>query len=203
MMKVLYVSSEALPCSKTGGLADVAGSLPQSLKRKGVDCRIVTPLYGPVSDSKNSKVSFDKAKLKFVKYIYVHVSWRWEYCGIFEANYDGVTYYLIDNEHYFFRDKLYGEHDDEERFAFFSRAALEILPHFGFKPDIIIANDWQAALVPIYQYYYHCHSEWYAKIKTIFTIHNIEFQQKCGFHLLGDVLDCRIPQKIRLSGKDV
>ena len=158
-MKVLFVSSEALPFSKTGGLADVAGSLPQSLARNGVDCRVVTPLYGPIADSKYGRVNIDKQNLKFIKYIYIPVSWRNEYCGVFQAEHEGVTYYLIDNDKYFKRNTMYEEYDNAERFSFFSRAALEILPHVDFQPDVINANDWQSALVPIFQHCYYSQSE--------------------------------------------
>lgn len=187
-IKVLFVSSEALPFSKTGGLADVVGSLPQSLKRKGVDCRIVTPLYGAVSDPRYGKVSIDKQNMKFINSFNVPVSWRKEYCGIYEAEYKGVTYYLIDNEHYFKRNTLYEEHDNVERFTFFSRAALEILPYIDFKPDVINANDWHSALVPVFQHAIYSQSEWYAGIKTAFTIHNIAFQGKYGFEILDDII---------------
>ena len=191
-LKVLFASGEALPFAKTGGLGDVVGSLPHSLYRNGVDCRVVIPLYGPtIKDEKgrfkHGEVNIDKQKLKFIKEIYVPVSGRIEYCGIFEAEHNGVTYYLLDNLHYFERDTMYEEYDNAERFAFFSRAVLEILPHIDFKPDVINANDWHTALVPIYQHVFYSQSDWYSGIKTAFTIHNIAHQGKYGLELLGDI----------------
>lgn len=179
-MKVLYASSEALPFAASGGLADVAGSLPQALRRRKVACRVVMPLYGTVSAELRSK-------MKFITCIMVPVSWRRQYCGIFEANVGGVIYYLIDNEYYFKRNNLYGHYDDGERFAFFSRAILEILPYIDFKPDIIHCNDWQTALVPVYYSTFYANREGYTGIKTVFTIHNIQYQGKYGSEILGDV----------------
>ena len=180
-MKILYVASEARPFIASGGLADVAGSLPQSLKRKGVDCRVVIPLYSGIPWHLRNG-------LRFITQLGVPVSWRMRYCGVFQTEYDGVTYYFLDNEYYFNRDTLYDEYDNAERFAFFSRAALEFLPHVDFRPDIIDANDWQTALVPIYHYLYYARREWYAGIKTVITIHNIAFQGKYGFEIFNDTL---------------
>lgn len=179
-MKVLYASSEALPFAASGGLADVAGSLPQALKRRRVDCRVVMPLYGTVKEEL-------RASMKFITSIMVPVSWRRQYCGVFEAKAGGVTYYLIDNEYYFKRNTLYGHYDDGERYAFFSRAVLEILPHIDFKPDIIHCNDWQSSLVPVYYTTIYGAKEGYTGIKTIITIHNIQYQGKYGKEILGDV----------------
>ena len=179
-MKVLYASSEALPFAASGGLADVAGSLPQSLRRRKVACRVVMPLYGSISDEM-------RANMKFITSIMVPVSWRRQYCGIYEAKAGGVIYYLIDNEYYFKRKTFYGHYDDGERFAFFSRAILEILPYIDFKPDIIHCNDWQTALVPVYYSTLFANREGYTGIKTIFTIHNIQYQGIYGKEILGDV----------------
>lgn len=179
-MKVLYASSEALPFAASGGLADVAGSLPQALRNRKVACRVVMPLYGKISDEM-------RASMKFITSIMVPVSWRRQYCGIYEAKAGGVIYYLIDNEYYFKRDSFYGHYDDGERFAFFSRAILEILPHIGFKPDIIHCNDWQTALVPVYYSTLYANKEGYTGIKTVFTIHNIQYQGIYGKEILGDV----------------
>jgi len=186
-MKILFVASEVAPFSKTGGLADVAGSLPKALVGKGLDCRVVTPLYGPTADPKFGSVSIDEAKLKFIKYIYVPVSWRNEYCGIYEAEHNGVTHYFFDNKRYFFRDTLYNEYENAERFAFFSRAVLEIIPHIGFVPDIIHCNDWQTALTPLYLSLFYDKMGPYQNIKTVFTIHNIEYQGPFDLFILGDV----------------
>ena len=142
-MKVLYVSSECAPFIKTGGLGDVAGSLPKALAAKGAEVAVVCPLY--------SKISHDwRSKMTFVKSMYVQLAWRNQYCGIFVYEADGVKYYFLDNEYYFARNQVYGEYDDAERFAFFSRAVLEMLPAINFRPDVINCNDWQSALVPVY-----------------------------------------------------
>ena len=180
-MKVLYIASEARPFIASGGLADVAGSLPLSLKRKGVDCRVVIPLYSKISEPLLKQVHFIT---KFES----PVSWRRRYCGVFQAEHEGVIYYFIDNEYYFKRPTLYDEYDNGERFAFFSRAVLEMLPYIDFWPDVINANDWQTALVPIYHNIYYSKDERYSGIKTVFTIHNIAFQGKYGFDLYNDTL---------------
>lgn len=180
-MKVLFASSEAYPFAMSGGLADVSGALPKALRKRLVGCRVVMPLYGCVSEEMRSKMNF-------LCSITVPVSWRRQYCGIFEAHVDGVIYYLLDNQYYFKRDGLYGHYDDAERFAFFSRAVLEIIPHIDFKPDVIHCNDWQTALVPVYLNAFYRWDETFKKIKTVFTIHNIQYQGKYGHELTGDVL---------------
>lgn len=180
-MKVLYASSEALPFAMSGGLADVAGALPKALRRRFIGSRVVMPLYECISEELRSKMTF-------ICSITVPVSWRRQYCGVFEAHIDGVIYYLIDNQYYFKRDGLYGHYDDAERFAFFSRAVLEIIPHIGFTPDIIHCNDWQTALIPVYLNAFYRSNDMYKDIKTIFTIHNIQYQGKYGRELLNDVL---------------
>lgn len=179
-MKVLYVASEALPFIATGGLGDVAGALPQALRKRLVGCRVVLPLYDDIPASM-------RENMKFVAGISVPVAWRRQYCGIYEAKVGGVIYYLIDNQYYFKRKGLYGYNDDAERFAFFSRAVLEILPHINFKPDVIHCNDWQTALVPVYYSGIYAEKEGYENIKTVFTIHNIQYQGKYGFGLFSDV----------------
>ncbi len=179
-MKVLYVSSEAYPFAASGGLADVAGSLPAALRKRKVSASVIMPLYGCVTDEMRSTMTF-------ITNISVPVSWRMQYCGLFEAKANGVTYYLIDNEYYFKRDSLYGHFDDGERFAFFSRAVLEVLPYLAFKPDIIHCNDWQSALIPVYYSVYYATRPGYENIKTVFTIHNIQYQGIYGKEILGDV----------------
>ncbi len=185
-MKVLFASSEAYPFAMSGGLADVAGALPKALRKRFVGCRIVLPLYGTISDEMREKMTF-------ITSITVPVSWRRQYCGIFEAHIDGVIYYLIDNQYYFKRDSLYGHYDDAERFAFFSRAVLEMIPHIGFTPDIIHCNDWQTALIPVYLNAFYRYDELYRNMKTVFTIHNIQYQGKYGYELTEDVLG--LPQE--------
>jgi len=180
-MKVLFASSEAYPFAMSGGLADVAGALPKALRKRFVGCRVVLPLYACVSEEMRQKMTF-------VCSITVPVAWRRQYCGVFEAHLDGVIYYLIDNQYYFNRDGLYGHYDDAERFAFFSRAVLEIIPHIGFTPDVIHCNDWQTALIPVYLDAFYKYDEAYSNIKTVFTIHNIQYQGKYGYELTSDVL---------------
>lgn len=180
-MKVLYVASEALPFHASGGLGDVAGSLPQALRKRLVGCRVVMPLYSSISPEL-------KSSMTFLTSFSVPVAWRRQYCGVFTAKAGGVIYYLLDNQYYFKRDNSYGYYDDAERFAFFSRAVLEMLPHIDFRPDIIHCNDWQSALTPVFYSTMYVHDLWYTGIKTVFTIHNIQYQGVYGKELLADVL---------------
>jgi starch synthase len=180
-MKVLYVASEANPFMASGGLGDVAGSLPVALRKRLIGCRVVMPLYDSIKQEY-------KDQMKFITSISVPVSWRRQYCGIFEAKHNGVIFYFLDNQYYFKRDGIYGHYDDAERFAFFSRAVLEIIPHLDWKPDIIHCNDWQSALTPLYYSCYYANQSGYENIKTVFTIHNIQYQGKYGDELLNDVL---------------
>ncbi len=180
-MKVLFATSEAYPFAMSGGLADVAGALPKALRKRFVGCRIILPLYGTISEEMRQKMTF-------VCNITVPVAWRRQYCGVFEAHIDGVIYYFIDNQYYFKRDNLYGFYDDAERFAFFSRAVLEVIPYIGFTPDIIHCNDWQTALIPVYHDAFYKQNELYKDIKTVFTIHNIQYQGKYGYDLYNDVV---------------
>ncbi|MBQ0084304.1 MAG: glycogen synthase GlgA [Clostridiales bacterium] len=180
-MKVLYAASEAYPFAMSGGLADVAGALPKALRRRLVGCRVIMPLYSSISEDL-------KKEMTFITSITVPVSWRRQYCGVFEARKDGVIYYFIDNQYYFKREGLYGHFDDAERYAFFSRAVLEVLPAVDFKPDIIHCNDWQTALIPVYLDSMYRDNEFYSGIKTVFTVHNIQYQGKYGHEILGDVL---------------
>ena len=181
-MKVLFCASEALPFAATGGLADVAGSLPQALRARLIGCRVVMPLYESVPQELRDN-------MKFLTSISVPVAWRRQYCGIFEAKVGNVIYYLIDNQYYFKRQGLYGHFDDAERFAFFSKAITESLQHLpaGFECDILHCNDWQTALVPIYYRLFYANNDWYSGIKTLFTIHNIQYQGQYGFEILEDV----------------
>lgn len=180
-MKVLYVASEGLPFIASGGLADVAGSLPQALRQRLIGARVVLPLYDEIPQQM-------KDELKFITSLSVPVAWRRQYCGVFEGKYNGVIYYFIDNQYYFKRRGLYGHYDDAERFAFFSRAVLEMLPYIGFKPDIIHCNDWQCALTPVYYDLFYSRREDFGGIKTLFTIHNIQYQGKYGMELVSDVI---------------
>ena len=180
-MKVLFATSEAYPFAMSGGLADVSGALPKALRKRMVGARVIMPLYGTIGDELRQNMTF-------VCNITVPVSWRRQYCGVFEAHLNGVIYYFIDNEYYFKRDGLYGYYDDAERFVFFSRAVLEVIPYIGFNPDVIHCNDWQTALIPVFLNEMYKNDPLYADIKTVFTIHNIQYQGKYGMELYGDVL---------------
>ena len=168
-MKVLFAASEAHPFIKTGGLGDVMGALPKSLIKLGVDVRVVIPKYKNIKDEL-------KQKLQFVKWFTVSVGWRNQYCGVFQYQYKGVTYYFIDNEYYFNRDGLYGYFDDGERFAFFNRAVLEFIKQIDWQPDLINCNDWQTGMVPVLLNLEYKKDEFYSKIKTVFSIHNLLFK---------------------------
>ena len=180
-MNILFAASEALPYAASGGLADVAGSLPAAIVDKGHDCRVVIPLYKCISGEM-------RASLTFLTNITVDVSWRKQYCGIFTGIYKGVTYYFIDNEYYFGRDGIYGFYDDCERFVFYSRAVLEMIRCIDFKPDIIHANDWQAAMIPVYYQIFYKYQQGYENIHTVFTIHNIQYQGKYGKEVLNELM---------------
>lgn len=179
--KILFVASEARPFIATGGLADVIGSLPQALAQDGtLDIRVVIPLYSDIKPEMRRKMSF-------LGNIYVPLSWRNQYCGVFQYVSDGVTYYFIDNEYYFKRPGCYGYYDDGERFAFFSRSVMEILPFIGFYPDLLHCHDWQAAMAAIYLKTLYSERLEYQRIKALFTIHNIEYQGKFSLDILGDL----------------
>jgi len=180
-MNILYVASEAAPFIASGGLADVAGSLPVAMNAEGNDCRVVIPLYGCMKKELRDT-------LTFVTELSVDVAWRKQYCGVFVGQANGVTYYLLDNEYYFARQGLYGFYDDAERFVFFSRAVLEMISAIDFKPDVINSNDWQTALVSVYYDIFYCYKPGYENIKTVFTIHNIQYQGKYGIELINEIL---------------
>ena len=177
-MKVLYAASEAVPFCKTGGLADVAGSLPPALAAQGVETAVILPLY------RLGKERFAD-QLTFLCYDYVDLAWRHAYCGLFSLKKDGVTWYFLDNEQYFGRPELYGCADDGERFGFFSRAVVKMLDHLDFWPDVIHCNDWQTALIPIYLKDDGVREERYRSVRTVLTIHNIEYQGRYDPYCLG------------------
>ena len=179
-MNILFASSEVAPFIKTGGLADVAGSLPQALARMGHDVRVILPLYERVGEEWRSQMTY-------LQNYNVHLAWRTPYCGLFELQKDGVTYYFVDNEYYFKRWDVYGHFDDAERYAFFSRAVIETPGHVGFCPDVIHCNDWQTALVPIYLLEERQRVPELMGAKSVFTIHNIEYQGRYGRDLLVDI----------------
>ena len=183
MKKVLIVGAEAVPFASTGGLGDVMGSLPAALAERGeTDVRAVMPLYSSVS------AAF-RAQMTKVCEFTVQLSWRRQYCGVYEYKNGAATYYFLDNEYYFKRPALYGEYDDGERFAFFSHAVLDMLPLIDFFPDVLHANDWQAALTVIYLKQKYNTDPRFADIKTVYTIHNIDYQGIYDLAILGDVFD--------------
>ena len=179
-MKILFAASEAVPFCKTGGLADVAGSLPQALARSGNEVAVILPLYQRVAEKWKDQMSF-------VCHIEVPLGWRRLYCGLFRLDRDGVMWYFVDNEYYFKRDTLYGHYDDGERFGFFSRAIVALLPALAFMPEIIHCNDWQTALVPVYLKDECVRWSEVRSIKTVFTVHNIEYQGRYGKETLEDL----------------
>lgn len=172
MLKILMAASEAAPFAKTGGLGDVVGSLPSALTNLGAEVRIIMPKYGTIRKELRESIIHKS-------FIYVSLGWRNLYCGIEEAKYNGITYYFIDNEFYFNRNALYGFGDDGERFAFFSKAVLEVLPFLDFVPDILHCHDWHAGMVPVLLEAQYRHIDLYRNIKTVFTIHNLKYQGIC------------------------
>ena len=179
--KILFVASEARPFIATGGLADVIGSLPQALAQDPTyDIRVVLPLYADIKQEHRRKMSY-------LGNIFVQLGWRTQYCGVFSCVENGVTFYFIDNEQYFKRPGCYGYFDDGERFAFFSRSVMEILPFIGFYPDVLHCHDWQAALAAIYLKTIYCHRPEYQFIRSLFTIHNIEYQGKYSLEIIEDL----------------
>ena len=182
MSKILFVGAEVMPFATTGGLGDVMGSLPAAIARAdaSADVRVVMPLYRAVGEPWRSQM---KEEAVFE----LSLSWRNLYCGIKSLKRDNVVYYFVDNEYYFNREGLYEHYDDGERYAYFCRAVLEMLPHIGFYPDILHAHDWQGALSIVYLTRLFRPRAEYAGIKTVYTIHNIEYQGKYDFSILGDV----------------
>lgn len=183
-IKVWFVTPEAAPFAKTGGLADVAGSLPRALKDLGIDIRVVMPKYRQIPQPVMNK-------MMFLGYTFVDLTWRHEYCGIFTLEHDGVPFYFLDNEHYFYRDWYYGQADDGERFTFFCKAALEVLPVIGFKPYIIHCNDWQAGLVSLLldaHYRDYRHNGFYKTIHTVMTIHNLKYQGVFPKEMMDEII---------------
>ncbi|MDR3317902.1 MAG: glycogen synthase GlgA [Clostridiales bacterium] len=182
--RVLFVSGEVLPFVGTGGLGEVAGSLPQAINglNAGYEVRVILPYYSLVIPEEYKK------DFVFLGSITVHLSWRSQYCGVYEYTFGNVRYYFLDNEYYFKRANVYGHFDDGERFAFFSKAVIDVLPLIDYFPDILHVNDWQTALVPIYYKLFYQYQYRYCDIKTIFTIHNIEYQGKFPKECMEDLL---------------
>ena len=181
-MKILFAASEVAPFIKTGGLADVAGSLPQALAAAGHEVKVILPLYEGIGQEWREQMTF-------LKYFNVTLAWRQVYCGVFQLEREGVTYWFIDNEYYFKRWQMYGHFDDCERFAYFSRAIIETPGQLDWAPDIIHCNDWQTALVPVYLLEEKYRVSQLARARSVFTIHNIEYQGRYNKAILGDVCD--------------
>lgn len=179
-MKILYAASEAAPFCKTGGLADVAGSLPPALAEGGAEIAVILPLYQSVREKFGDQ-------MEYLGYTYIDLAWRHAYCGLFQIKRRGVTWYFLDNEQYFKRPELYGYNDDGERFGFFSRAVVGILPMLEFLPEVIHCNDWQTALIPIYLRDLGALNSRLQKIRTVLSIHNIEYQGRFGRETLEDL----------------
>lgn len=179
--KIMFVASEAAPFIATGGLAEVIGSLSKAIAKDDTfDVRVIIPLYQDI------KKEFRK-DFKFIGNIFVPLSWRNQYCGIFEYEKDNVKFYFVDNEYYFKRPGCYGYYDDGERFAFFCRSVMEILSFLNFYPDILHCHDWQAALATLYLKTIYCFRPEYQFIRSVFTIHNIEYQGKYSLDILEDL----------------
>jgi starch synthase len=181
-MKILFVSSEAHPFMKTGGLGDVAYALPKALRKLGVDVRVIIPKYSDIKEEFRSK-------MLTLSTFNVPVGWRNQYGGLQYLEYDGIPFYFIDNEYYFKRPSSYGYQDDGERFAFFCRAVLEGINHMiDFTPDVIHLNDWHSGMIPPIMTEHYSHNPRFYNIKTIFTIHNLQYQGLFPREILGDLL---------------
>ena len=179
--KILFAASECTPFIATGGLAEVIGSLSKSLAQdEEYDVRVVLPLYSDIRGDYRQRFTY-------LGNINVPLGWRNQYCGIFSYEESGVTFYFLDNEYYFRRGGCYGYYDDGERFAFFSRAVMEILGFLQFYPDVLHCHDWQSALAAIYLKTIYCHRREYSLIRAVFTIHNIEYQGKYSLDILEDL----------------
>lgn len=170
MKQILFATSEAVPFIKTGGLADVAGSLPKYFDKEKYDVRVMLPKYLCIKEEWRNQ-------MQYVAHFYMDLNWRTEYVGILEMVYEGITFYFIDNEYYFSGWAPYGDiYADIEKFAFFSKAVLSALPVIGFRPDIIHCHDWQTGLIPVYLDNFRYGNDYYRGIKTVMTIHNLKFQ---------------------------
>lgn len=182
-MQIVFASAECAPFVKTGGLGDVAGSLPAALVRAGAEVIVMVPKYATIKDEY-------KAQMEHFSDFYVSLGWRNEYCGLEKLEHDGVTYMFIDNERYFARDYPYGFFDDGERFAFFSKAITESLQHLpaGFECDILHCNDWQTALAPVFLREFYQGLPLYDRVKTVFSIHNVAFQGQFSDTVMEDIL---------------
>ena len=181
-MKILFAASECVPFVKTGGLADVVGALPKEILKAGEDIRIILPLYKAIDQKW-------REQMEHVLYFYVNLGWRRQYVGIQKLNYEGLTFYFVDNEQYFGRDYIYGMGGDEgERYAYFCRAVLEALVKIDFVPDVLHCHDWQTGLIPILLKAQYKQLEAYQNIRTVFTIHNLQYQGLFPIDMMEDLL---------------
>ena len=182
MKKILFAASEGVPFVKTGGLADVVGSLPKCIDKEKYDIRVILPKYVCMKPAMQEK-------LEAVTHFYMDFNWRSQYVGILKAQVDGIQYYFIDNEGYFGGSKLYGDDGlyEIERFAFFSKAILQALPIIGFCPDVLHCHDWQTALIPVFLKEWFCKNDFYSNMKTVLTIHNLKFQGKWEMNAVQNI----------------
>ncbi len=193
MKKILFAASEAVPFIKTGGLADVTGSLPLYFDREKYDVRVILPKYACMDEKW-------KGQLHFLCHFYVNLGWRKQYVGILTTEWNGITYYFVDNEYYFAGEKPYNNiYEDIEKFAYFSKAVLEALPYMDYCPNIIHCHDWQTGLIPVFLKTLFGDEHYYTGIKTVFSIHNLKFQ---GRWILNAVMDITgLPRQIFTSDK--
>ena len=181
MKNILFASSEAVPYMKTGGLADVVGSLPRYFNKEEYDVRVILPKYACMDET-------FLPELTFVCHFYVNLNWRRQYVGIFKSEFKGVTYYFVDNEFYFAGNNPYNNiYEDVEKFAYFSKAVLESLPYLEFTPDIIHCNDWQTGLLPVFLHTSYGSDRFYENIKTVYSIHNMKFQGRWKIQEVMDI----------------
>ncbi|MGW7161387.1 glycogen synthase GlgA [Paenibacillus taichungensis] len=181
-MNILFAAAEVHPFIKTGGLADVIGALPQALKKSGADVRVILPKYKGIPDEY-------KEAMESIITTDIPLGWRRPYCGIEMLVHDGIPVYFVDNEYYFGRDGVYGYMDDGERFAFFNRAVLEVLPQIEFKPDVLHSHDWHAGMIPLLLEAHYAHDPFYSEMRTVFTIHNLLYQGVFPHDLFSDLLE--------------
>ena len=193
MIKILFAASEAVPFIKTGGLADVTGSLPGYFDRARYDVRVILPKYLCMEERW-------RGQLRFLCHFYVRLGWRCQYAGIFCAERDGITYYFVDNEFYFAGDRPYHHiHEDVEKFAYFSKTVLEALPFLDFCPDVIHCHDWQTGLIPVFLRTFYGDEAYYSGIKTVFSIHNLKFQGRFDIRAVMDITG--LPEQIFTADK--
>ncbi len=198
MKKILFVASEVVPFIKTGGLADVVGALPKFINKKKYDVRVMMPNYRGISDAL-------KEQMEYVTHFYMHLSWRTQYVGILEMEYEGIHFYFVDNEFYFAGTYPYGQiFEDVEKFGFFSKAVLSALPVIDFRPDIIHCHDWQTGLIPVFLKDRFSDNEFYRGIKTVMTVHNLKFQGIWNIPTIRDITGLSMyyftPDKLEYKG---